>query len=238
MHVIINQVVRKRLYKLLKRIVVISVILCTTFAVYVFIVTKNNTDMTIRQRIMKAIYPAIMFLTPKKKNMSQHNRDGQVKAPVSFYTLSATANNKTAFDFGQLQGKKVLIVNTASNCGYTAQYAELQKLYEQHKDKLVILGFPANDFKEQEKGTDEEIASFCQVNFGVSFPLMQKTTVIKSAQQNSVYQWLTDAAKNGWNSTAPEWNFSKYLVDENGTLIDYYPPSVSPLSEEIVSQLD
>ncbi len=187
---------------------------------------------------MKAIYPAIMFLTPKKKNMSQHNRDGQVKAPVSFYTLSATANNKTAFDFGQLQGKKVLIVNTASNCGYTAQYAELQKLYEQHKDKLVILGFPANDFKEQEKGTDEEIASFCQVNFGVSFPLMQKTTVIKSAQQNSVYQWLTDAAKNGWNSTPPEWNFSKYLVDENGTLIDYYPPSVSPLSEEIVSQLD
>lgn len=194
--------------------------------------------MTIRQRIMKAIYPAIMFLTPKKKNMSQHNQDGQVKAPVSFYTLSATANNKTAFDFGQLQGKKVLIVNTASNCGYTAQYAELQKLYEQHKDKLVILGFPANDFKEQEKGTDEEIASFCQVNFGVSFPLMQKTTVIKSAQQNSVYQWLTDAAKNGWNSTPPEWNFSKYLVDENGTLIDYYPPSVSPLSEEIVSQLD
>lgn len=194
--------------------------------------------MTIRQRIMKAIYPAIMFLTPKKKNMSQHNRDGQVKAPVSFYTLSATANNKTAFDFRQLQGKKVLIVNTASNCGYTAQYAELQKLYEQHKDKLVILGFPANDFKEQEKGTDEEIASFCQVNFGVSFPLMQKTTVIKSAQQNSVYQWLTDAAKNGWNSTPPEWNFSKYLVDENGTLIDYYPPSVSPLSEEIVSQLD
>lgn len=231
-------VTRRSIYKLLKRTIVISAILCTAFAVYVFIVTRNNTDMTIRQRMMKAVYPAIMFLTHKKKNMSQHNTDGVIKAPVSFYSLSAIANNKTPFDFSVLKGKKVLLVNTASNCGYTAQYSELQKLYELHKDKLVILGFPANDFKEQEKGSDEEIASFCQVNFGVSFPLMQKTTVVKGAQQNNVYQWLTDAAKNGWNNTAPEWNFSKYLVDENGTLIDYYPPSVSPLSDDIVSQLD
>jgi glutathione peroxidase len=231
-------VTRRYIYKLLKRTIVISAILCTAFAVYVFIVTRNNTDMTIRQRIMKAVYPAIMFLTHKKKNMSQHNTDGAIKAPVSFYSLSAIVNNKTPFDFSVLKGKKVLLVNTASNCGYTAQYSELQKLYELHKDKLVILGFPANDFKEQEKGSDEEIASFCQVNFGVSFPLMQKTTVVKGAQQNNVYQWLTDAAKNGWNNTAPEWNFSKYLVDENGTLIDYYPPSVSPLSDDIVSQLN
>lgn len=225
-----------KVYKLLKRFIVITMVLCTTFTVYVLIVTRNNTDMTIRQRIMKAVYPAIMFLSGKKNNMS--NNTAKTAAPVSFYSLQATANNKTNFDFKQLAGKKVLLVNTASDCGYTAQYAELQKLYEQYRDKLWILGFPANDFKEQEKGSDEEIASFCQVNFGVTFPLMQKSSVIKGTGQNSVYQWLTDAAQNGWNNTAPEWNFAKYLIDERGTLIAYYPPSVSPLSNVITSQLN
>lgn len=225
-----------KVYKLIKRTIVITAILCATFAVYVFIVTRNNTDMTIRQRIMKAIYPAIMFLSSKKKSMSQNNE--KVKAPVSFYSLQTTANNKQPFNFNDLAGKKVLLVNTASNCGYTAQYSELQKLHEQYKDKLVIIGFPANDFKEQEAGSDEEIASFCHVNYGVTFPLMLKSTVVKGDGQNSVYQWLTDAAKNGWNDKQPEWNFSKYLVDENGTLIEYYAPSVSPLSDAITSQLD
>ena len=107
-----------------------------------------------------------------------------------------------------------MLVNTASNCGYTDQYDDLQKLHEQFQNKFVILGFPANDFKEQEKGNDEDIAQFCKINFGVTFPLMQKTSVIKSADQNAVFKWLTDSTNNGWNNKQPSWNFSKYLINE------------------------
>ena len=142
-------------------------------------------------------------------------------------------NNGDTLDFSTLKGKKILLVNTASDCGYTEQYEALQKLAEKYKDKLVVLGFPANDFKEQEKGTDVEIAQFCKANFGVTFPLMQKSIVIKSLQQNSIYQWLTDAARNGWNSKPPSWNFTKYIVDEEGTLTNYFGSSISPLSAEI-----
>ena len=131
----------------------------------------------------------------------------------------------------------MLLVNTASNCGYTNQYDELQELYKRFENKLVILGFPANDFKEQEKGSDEEIAQFCKVNFGVTFPLMKKSSVVKNTDQNDVFKWLTDAAKNGWNSQQPSWNFSKYLVNENGVLTNYFDPSVSPLSEEVMNEI-
>jgi glutathione peroxidase len=127
----------------------------------------------------------------------------------------------------------VLLVNTASACGYTNQYAELQQLWEQYRDRLLVVGFPANDFKEQEKGNDEEIAQFCQLNFGVNFPLSKKTTVIPGNQQHPVYQWLTDKSRNGWNEQAPGWNFSKYLVDEEGRLLGYFEAGVSPLSETI-----
>ena len=96
-----------------------------------------------------------------------------------------------------------------------------------------MIGFPANDFKEQEKGTDEEIMQFCKLNYGVTFPLMKKSVVIRSAGQNPVFQWLTDSAKNGWNNKYPSWNFSKYLVNENGILTNYFDPSVSPLGKEI-----
>jgi glutathione peroxidase len=98
----------------------------------------------------------------------------------------------------------------------------------------MVLGFPSNDFKQQEKGTDAEIAEFCRQNFGVTFPLMQKSVVIKSENQNPVFQWLTDSSKNGWNDKQPSWNFSKYLVDENGALINFFGPSVSPLSSNLL----
>jgi glutathione peroxidase len=130
-----------------------------------------------------------------------------------------------------------MLVNTASDCGYTNQYTDLQELADEYKDKLVIIGFPANDFKEQEKGTDEEIAQFCKVNYGVSFPLMKKSGVIKSAQQNPVYQWLTDSAKNGWNNKPPAWNFTKYLINENGVLVNYFGSSVSPMSNEVLTAI-
>lgn len=219
--------------KKLKRFLFVVVLLLTSVFVYVEIVNIHSINMTFRQKLLKAIYPLVMW--GSKKSTTAQNDDGAAIPPVSFYSLNTKMNNGKELNFETLKGKKVLLVNTASNCGYTAQYEDLQKLYEQYNSKLVIIGFPANDFKEQEKGDDEAIASFCKINYGVSFPLASKSSVIKSADQNPVYQWLTDKTKNGWNEKAPSWNFSKYLVDENGVLLDYFEPGVSPLSEEIVN---
>ncbi len=185
---------------------------------------------------MKAIYPAIMWAS-KTKTSVQIN-ETQAQPAVSFYLLQATANNGTPVDFSSFKGKKVMLVNTASDCGYTQQYEDLQKLHEQYADKLTIIGFPANDFKAQEKGDDASIAQFCKINFGVTFPLMQKSSVIKSANQNPVFVWLSDKTKNGWNEQAPAWNFCKYLIDENGILIGYFASSISPSSEEITNLIN
>ncbi|MET0635580.1 MAG: glutathione peroxidase [Chitinophagaceae bacterium] len=154
---------------------------------------------------------------------------------TSIYNLAVHLNNGSELRLETLKGKKLLLVNTASNCGYTGQYEELQKLYERYKDQLEIIAFPANDFKEQEKGTDEEIAQFCKVNYGVTFPLAKKSTVVRAKEQNEIFHWLTAPELNGWNEQEPTWNFSKYLVDENGILIKYFDPGVSPLSKEIVA---
>ncbi|MCY7309700.1 MAG: glutathione peroxidase, partial [Chitinophagaceae bacterium] len=130
-----------------------------------------------------------------------------------------------------------MLVITASDCGYTNQYEELQKLSDKYKDKLVIIVFPANDFKEQEKGTDTDIAAFCKKNYGITFSLAQKSVVIKSANQNPVFQWLTDSAKNGWNTKPPGWNFSKYLVNEQGVLTNYFGSSISPMSDDVMKAI-
>lgn len=175
-----------------------------------------------------------MRLTKGSGKGSQVANPGQVPPAQPFYSLTALRNNGQPLDLGQFKNKKVLLVNTASNCGFTRQFEELQQLHEQYKDSLVILGFPANDFKEQEKGSDADIAQFCQVNFGVTFPLMRKSQVVKGAGQHPVYQWLTDPARNGWNDRQPDWNFSKYLVDGQGRLSHYFGPSVSPLSAEVL----
>jgi glutathione peroxidase len=221
--------------KKIKNYIVSLLLIFIVFAGYVIIVNRNSTDMTVRQKILKAVYPAIMWLSGKK---SETLTNTNTAPSVSFYSLKPIANNGAVFDFLQLKGKKVLLVNTASDCGYTNQYDELQKLYRQYQNKLVIIGFPANDFKEQEKGNDADIAQFCKVNYGVSFPLMKKSSVIKSAEQNEVFKWLSDAAQNGWNKQAPKWNFSKYLVDENGVLLNYFDPAVSPLSKEVISVIE
>jgi glutathione peroxidase len=194
--------------------------------------------MTYRQKILKAVYPALMWWTKITGKNTKTAANDKAAPLVSFYNLKSTLNNGQEFDFSQLKGKKVLIVNTASDCGYTNQYDDLQKLNELYKDKMVILGFPANDFKGQEKGSDEEIAQFCKLNFGVTFPLMKKSIVIKNEQQNPIFQWLTDSTRNGWNQKAPSWNFSKYLINEDGTLINYFDPSVSPLSDEVKKSID
>lgn len=186
--------------------------------------------MTIRQRFLKWVYPLLMFVNKRKQSR-------QIKVlispPVSFYSLQAELTDGSQLCFEKFKGKKVLLVNTASDCGYTHQYADLQKLYTQSSGELEIIAFPANDFKQQESRSDSEIAKFCSINYGIRFPLTKKTVVVKSPEQHPVYQWLTSADKNGWNEQAPSWNFSKYLVDETGRLTHYFDPSISPVSDTI-----
>ena len=201
---------------------------------YVAIVNRNSKNMTVRQKLLKAFYPALMLFS-KKKALAMGTDTAQ--SHESFYSLKATQNNGSEINFADLKGKKVLLVNTASDCGYTPQYADLQKLYEQFENKLVIIGFPANDFKEQEKGDDSQIEQFCKVNYGVTFPLAKKSTVIKGNEQNAVFRWLSDKNKNGWNDKQPSWNFSKYLVSEEGELINYFDPAVSPVSSEVTDAI-
>jgi glutathione peroxidase len=219
----------------LKRLTFVLMIVVVTGIIYFFYVNRNSVGMTTRQKFLKAVYPIFMWMKGKKAEVFENTH----RAPqVAFHSLKATMNNGTVYDFSQLKGKKVLLVNTASDCGYTNQFDDLQQLYEKFENKLVILGFPANDFKEQEKGTDDEIAQFCKVNFGVTFPLMKKSTVKRGYEQNEIFQWLTDSTKNGWNSKMPTWNFSKYLVNEEGVLTHYFDPSVSPMSEQVVKEIE
>lgn len=216
----------------IKRLLIVLFVIIAVFAVYVEIVNRNSKNMTYRQKLLKTVYPAFMWVT----NITGKNTKmltGNKTPSISFYTLKGLLNNGDTLDFSSLKGKKTMLVNTASDCGYTNQYTALQALADEYKNTLTIIGFPANDFKEQEKGTNAEIAEFCKKNFGVTFPLMQKSVVIKSPLQNEVYQWLTDSAKNGWNKKSPSWNFSKYLINEEGVLVNYFGPSLSPLSEEI-----
>jgi glutathione peroxidase len=190
--------------------------------------------LTLRQRILKLAYPLLIWAGGKTKKENLVSNPQKIQPPTSFHSLSLTLNNGKELLFEQLKGKKVLLVNTASNCGYTPQYTELQKLYEASKEDLEIIAIPANDFKEQEKGTDEEIATFCSINYGVSFPIAKKGTVIKQTDQHPVFRWLSTKTLNGWNEKAPSWNFSKYLINEEGILTHYFEPSVSPLSEEVI----
>ena len=209
-----------------------------TFWSFVEISNRNSKDMTARQKVLKAVYPMWIWFAGKQGLNTKNLSNEKVMPAVSFYSLTDTAINGTVFDFEKLKGKKVMLVNTASNCGYTGQYDDLQKLSEQYKDKLVIIGFPANDFKEQEKGTDTEIAEFCKMNFGVSFPLMQKSSVIKSANQNKIFEWLSSSTKNGWNNQQPSWNFCKYIVDEQGRLTNYFGSTIEPMGKEIATALN
>ncbi len=209
-----------------------------TFSGYVAVVTRNVHDMTIRQKVLKAIYPAFTWLGRiTGRNSKVFTNESLKQPPQSFYDLSFTLNNGNAAPLSIYKGKKVLIVNTASDCGYTNQYDDLQKLYEQNKDRLVIIGFPANDFKEQEKGTDEDIEKFCRLNYGVTFPLAKKSTVIEGPDQNPVFKWLSDKNKNGWTNKKPSWNFSKYLINEQGVLVNYFDPSISPTGKEVTEAI-
>ena len=138
----------------------------------------------------------------------------------TFYDLKTKTIDGKEFNFSDLKGKKVIVVNTASKCGFTPQYEDLEKVYKEYKDKnFVIIGFPANNFGGQEPGTNEEIKEFCKKNYGVSFPMMQKISV-KGDDMDPVYHWLTEKKLNGKMDSGVKWNFQKYLIDENGNLVD------------------
>jgi len=217
------------------KIITAIVIFIIVFTGYTLFINRNSFNMTPRQKILKAVYPALMWFTKLTGTNAANLKNESAVPAVSFYSLQATMNDGSTFNLSALKGKKILLVNTASDCGYTDQYADLEKLYQQYKEQLTILAFPANDFKEQEKGGDAAIAEFCKRNYGVSFPVMGKTVVVKSDQQNPVFNWLTNADSNGWNSKAPSWNFSKYLVNEKGHLTHYFDPSISPLAKEVIN---
>ncbi|MFT3982186.1 MAG: glutathione peroxidase [Ferruginibacter sp.] len=193
--------------------------------------------MTTKQKFLKFLYPLFNRLSLWTGKSSKVLKSDKV-ATTSFYDLSATLNNGEQLDFSTLKGKKVMLVNTASDCGYTNQYEGLQALHEKYQNKLVLIGFPANDFGEQEKGSDSSIEQFCKINFGVTFPLAKKSVVIKGADQNPVYQWLTEEEKNGWNYTAPSWNFCKYLIDENGDLTHFFEAAIEPMSDEVIEAVE
>ena len=162
--------------------------------------------------------------------------DDKSASKANFYDLKAISIDGEEVSFEKYKGKKVLIVNVATKCGYTYQYEDMQKLNDLYEGKVAVLGFPANDFLFQESGSNESIAEFCETVFGVTFDMFEKITT-KGRKQSPVYTWLSDSNLNGWNDQKPTWNFCKYLVDENGELIAFFDSKVKPMSKEITDLL-
>lgn len=154
----------------------------------------------------------------------------------TIYDFVVEGINGSPIDFSKFKGKKILIVNTASKCGFTPQYEDLEKLYQQYKDQLVIVGFPANNFGEQEPGTNMQIAVFCQQNYGVTFPMAAKVSV-KGEDRAPIFRFLTEKQLNGVKDTNILWNFTKFLIDENGKLIDSFVSTTNPTSSSITQYL-
>lgn len=158
-----------------------------------------------------------------------------VHAQTAFYDFTVKDIGGNDYPLSQLKGKKVLVVNTASKCGYTSQYEGLQELYEKYgSDDFMIIGFPANNFLKQEPGSNEEIANFCSINYGVSFPMMSKISV-KGSDKHPLYTWLTSKAENGVEDSKVSWNFQKYMIDEEGRLVGHFSPKTKPDNEALVS---
>lgn len=191
-----------------------------------------------KQKALRFLYPTLRKIAKSGKNGTVLNNEQKATPKESFYAQQVTLNNGQNLNFSTFSGKKILIVNTASNCGYTGQYAELQSLHQKLGDKLTIVAFPSNDFKEQEKADDKEIASFCQLNYGVTFPLAEKGVVLKTTEQQPVFQWLTNSEANGWCDHVPDWNFGKYIINEKGLLTHYFGPSVSPLEKVFLESVE
>ena len=150
-----------------------------------------------------------------------------------FYNLTAKSIDGEIINFSQYKGKKILIVNVASKCGYTPQYEDLQVLHNKYSDKVTILAFPSNNFGFQEPGSNDEIIEFCESKYGIEFQIFEKTDV-RGKNSHPVYKWLSSSERNGWNDKSPRWNFFKYLVSKNGKLEGVYSSSINPLDKEIL----
>jgi glutathione peroxidase len=177
--------------------------------------------------IFTALLMGLFVFLSEKLTFAQ----GKKEVQGSIYDFKVRSLEGQEIDFSQYKGKNLLIVNTASHCGFTPQLADLEKLHEQYGDKVAVLGFPANNFLWQEPGDNNEIASFCQRNYGVKFQMFEKISV-KGKDKHPLYKWLE--AKSG---KTPTWNFCKYLVDPNGNVVDFYPSKVNPLSKEIIDAI-
>ena len=180
----------------------------------------------------QSLYQLTLLLGKKKMLKSP----AVINAITSVYSIPVKNILGKNTDLSLFQGKFLLIVNVASECGFTPQYNDLQKLYEIYADKLVVLAFPSNDFGGQEPGSNTEIQNFCSANYHITFPLFEKIE-IQGANQHPLYKWLSDELQNGWNNQLPKWNFCKYLIDGNGNLLNYFSQQVSPFDEEIIGNL-
>lgn len=168
--------------------------------------------------------------------IAREKKSAKKAYPKNIYKFKVPSIEGGTINFSKYKGKKILVVNTASKCGYTPQYEGLEKLYKQYGDKLVVVGFPANNFGQQEPGSDEEIQQFCKVRFGVTFPLASKVDVVGD-NTHPLFKWLTSKEQNGVLDAKVAWNFTKFLLDEKGKLIATFPSKVTPQSEEITKYL-
>jgi glutathione peroxidase len=175
------------------------------------------------------------------QNQAQQTKSNPIEIPMkkeTIYQFNVQDLSGNAFDFTTLKGKKIMIVNTASECGLTPQYEELQAVYEKYKEQnFVIVGFPANNFGSQEPGSNAQIATFCQKNYGVTFPMMAKISV-EGSDQHPLYQFLTQKAKNGLEDSEVQWNFQKYLINESGELAKVVAPRTLPTDAEIINWIE
>lgn len=189
---------------------------------------------------MKYIYllfALVIFTQCSSKSNSSSDKTAKLVQQKSFHDFSITSlDEESTIDMSNFKGKKILIVNVASKCGYTPQYEGLQQLHETYGDQVQIIGFPCNQFLGQEPGGKEEIAAFCKKNFGVTFPLTTKVDV-KGSNQHEVYSWLTSKSENGVDDFKVSWNFNKFLIDENGNLLQHFGSKVEPMSDELISAI-
>lgn len=183
--------------------------------------------------VLLLTFVALQCVGQNKQNQN-NSKNSNMQTTQTFHDFTVKDIDGKEFDLASLKGKKVLVVNVASKCGLTPQYEDLQALYDKYKDRnFTVIGFPANNFAGQEPGTNAQIKEFCTLNYGVTFPMMDKISV-KGKDQASVYNWLTHKSENGKIDQEVTWNFQKFMIDEEGNLVDVVQPKESPMSEKII----